>query len=191
MTTIGFVRHGITAWNKEGREQGSSDISLDEEGIQMSRCIADRLAKEDWDIVYTSPLMRAKQTAELIVEKKPSMDLVIDNRIREIGSGLIEGTTEAERIEKWGQSWRSLGLGFESREETIVRGLAFIEEISRAHSGKRVLVVSHGSFIVELVEALIPTGNLGIALDNTSLTIIQLKKDQNICILYNCTKHLS
>ena len=46
MTIIGFVRHGVTAWNKEGRAQGSSDVPLDEEGMEMAERVADRLANE-------------------------------------------------------------------------------------------------------------------------------------------------
>ena len=70
MTTIGFVRHGVTAWNKEGRAQGSSDIPLDEEGIEMAEHVANRLATESWDVIYTSHLLRAKKTAEIIAEKE-------------------------------------------------------------------------------------------------------------------------
>ena len=67
MTTIGFIRHGVTAWNKEGRAQGTTDVPLDDEGILMARkTVAKRLEKEHWDVIYTSPLIRAKHTAEII-----------------------------------------------------------------------------------------------------------------------------
>ena len=190
MTTIGFVRHGVTSWNKEGREQGSSDVPLDAEGIQMAKRIADRLAEEDWDVIYTSPLVRAKMTAELIAKKKPDIALIVDNRLREMGGGLVEGTTEEERIAKWGPAWKSLEMGFESNEEIMSRGLGLVEDIVEAYPGKRVLVVSHGSFINKLIKALVPTQRFDAALDNTSLTIIKLQGDGNFCSLYNCTKHL-
>ena len=45
MTTLGFVRHGVTAWNKEGRSQGNSDIPLDEEGIQISHSDSPQLER--------------------------------------------------------------------------------------------------------------------------------------------------
>ena len=66
MTIIGFIRHGVTAWNKEGRAQGSTDVPLDEEGIAMAERVAERIAKEQCDVIYTSPLIRAKKTAESI-----------------------------------------------------------------------------------------------------------------------------
>ena len=190
MTTIGFVRHGVTAWNKEGRAQGSSDIPLDEEGIAMAEHVAKRFAEEQWDVIYTSPLIRAKKTAEIIAEGKPGVSLLEDNRLREFGGGQIEGTTEVERLEKWGPSWRELELGVESNVEIISRGMAFIEDLKATHAGQRVLVVSHGGFIKRLIGALVPDEDLGEKVDNTSLTIVELRDEENLCHLYNCTKHL-
>ncbi|MFJ7936319.1 histidine phosphatase family protein [Sporosarcina sp. NPDC096371] len=190
LTTIGFVRHGVTAWNKEGRAQGSSDIPLDDEGIAMAEYVAKRLAEEQWDVVYTSPLIRAKKTAEIILERKPGVSLLEDNRLREFGGGLIEGTTEVERLEKWGESWRDLELGVEPNDEIISRGMAFIEDMKTAHPGQRVLVVSHGGFIKRLVGALVPDEELENKLDNTSVTVVELQEHENLCSLFNCTKHL-
>ncbi|MBE1555441.1 histidine phosphatase family protein [Sporosarcina limicola] len=190
MTTIGFVRHGITAWNKEGRAQGHSDIPLDEEGIAMAERIAERLSDEQWDIIYTSPLIRASKTAEIIAERKPGIDLVGDNRLREFCGGLIEGTTESERVGKWGFAWRNLDLGFEPDDEILSRGINFIEEVKKTHPGKRILVVSHGGFIGRLIGSLVPKGDLTWDLGNTSLTIIELRDKENLCRLFNCTEHL-
>lgn len=190
MTTIGFVRHGVTAWNKEGRAQGSSDIPLDDEGIAMAEYVAERIAEEEWDVIYTSPLIRAKKTAEIISVSKPGVSLQEDNRLREFGGGLIEGTTEIERLEKWGSLWREMDLGVEPDEEIISRGMAFVEDMKAAHAGQRVLVVSHGGFIKRLIGALVPNKDLGAKVDNTSLTVVELHDRENLCNLYNCTKHL-
>lgn len=190
MTIIGFVRHGVTAWNKEGRAQGSSDIPLDEEGIEMAERVADRLSKEQWDVIYTSHLLRAKKTAEIIAEKMPGIELVEDSRLREVGGGMVEGTTEAERIEKWGKDWRQLDMGFESHEAIISRGMESIEDIHQKHTGKRVLVVSHGSFIKRMLNQLVTETVYEENLDNTSLTVIELGDDKNLCQLFNCTAHL-
>ncbi len=190
MTTIGFVRHGVTAWNKEGRAQGSSDIPLDDEGIAMAEHVAKRFAEEQWDVIYTSPLIRAKKTAEIIAAGKPDVVLLEDNRLREFGGGLIEGTTEVERLEKWGPSWREMELGIEPDAEIISRGMAFVQDMKAAHAGQRVLVVSHGGFIKRLIGALVPDEDLGEKVDNTSLTVVELGNDKNLCCLFNCTKHL-
>ncbi|XUX06073.1 histidine phosphatase family protein [Sporosarcina sp. UB5] len=188
MTVIGFVRHGVTAWNKEGRAQGSSDIPLDDEGIDMAKRVADRLSTEQWDIIYTSDLQRAKKTAEIIAEKLPGVELVEDARLREIGGGKVEGTTEAERIEKWGKDWNQLDMGFEPLESIISRGMESLNEIKKKYAGKRVLVVSHGSFIIRMLNELVAESET--SLDNTSLTIVELNDGNNLCHLFNCTAHL-
>lgn len=190
MTVIGFVRHGVTAWNKEGRAQGNTDVPLDDEGIEMAHRVAERLSKEQWDVIYTSHLIRAKKTAEIIADKMPGVELVEDVRLREFGGGLVEGTTEEERIKKWGKDWREHDMGFEPDESIISRGMESIDEITKKHPGKRVLVVSHGGIIKRLVGELITDVKYDENLDNTSLTIIELKDDKNLCELFNCTAHL-
>ena len=184
MTTIGFVRHGVTAWNKEGRAQGSSDIPLDDEELRWRQHVAKRFAEEQWDVIYTSPLIRAKKTAEIIAARTPGVTLLEDIRLREFGGGLIEGTTVAERLEKWGQSWREMELGIEPDEEIISRGMAFVEDMKVAHAGQRVLVVSHGGFIKRLIGALVPNEDLGEKVDNTSLTIVELYDDRKLLSIY-------
>ncbi|GGA39066.1 histidine phosphatase family protein [Psychrobacillus lasiicapitis] len=190
MTTIGFIRHGVTAWNKEGRAQGSTDVPLDEEGIQMAERVANRMEYEEWDIIYTSPLIRAKRTAEIIAEKQSALPFYIDKRLGEIGGGIIEGTTEAERVAKWGLEWRKQDMGFEPEETIISRGMSFIEDIKEAHPGKRVLVVSHGGFIGRLLKILVPHGEFENDIGNTSVTVVELQDSKNLCHLFNCTKHL-
>lgn len=190
MTTIGFIRHGITAWNKEGRSQGSSDIPLDVEGIAMAECIAERLAVEEWDIIYTSPLMRAYKTAEIIAQQNPDLELVADHRLREVGGGLTEGTTEQERVNMWGYAWRKKDVGFEPNEEVLLRGVDFLQDVKRKHTDKRVLVVSHGAFIKQLLSEVVKEQEQIEGLQNTSLTIVELGEERNVCQLFNCTAHL-
>ena len=121
----------------------------------------------------------------------PDIRLLSDNRLRESGGGLIEGMTETERVEKWGHSWRKLELGFEPQEEIISRGLDFIEEMKELHPGineswSSVMV----DLLVDLIKELVPYKDLAMDLENTSITIIKLQEDRNLCQLFNCTKHL-
>lgn len=190
MTTIAFIRHGVTAWNKEGRAQGKTDVPLDEDGILMAERVAERLEKEHWDIIFTSPLIRAKRTAEIIAEKQSKINFNIDIRLGEIGGGLVEGTTEEERVDKWGLSWREQDMGFETEEVIIDRGMSFIEDIQKAHPGKKIIVVSHGGFLARVFNALIPDGEFSEDIGNTSVTIVELKDKANYCHLFNCMKHL-
>ncbi len=190
MTIIAFVRHGVTEWNKIGRAQGTTDVPLDAEGIEMAELVSERLEKEEWDVIYTSPLIRAKKTAEIITEKQPHLPFIVDGRLGEIGGGLIEGTTEQERIEKWGLDWRSLDMGFESAEAIISRGLSFIEDVQREYPEQKVLVVSHGGFIGRLLAALMPEEEFTNDIGNTSVTIVDVSEHQIKCTLFNCMKHL-
>ncbi|KAF0820764.1 hypothetical protein KIS4809_0291 [Bacillus sp. ZZV12-4809] len=190
MTKIGLIRHGITPWNKEGRAQGSSDIPLHEEGLAEAERLAERVSGENWDVIYSSNLLRAKQTAEVIQEKIGSIPLHLDSRIREVSGGMIEGTTEAERLEKWGKNWREMDLGFEAKESVLKRGLGFLQEIAERHPDENVLIVSHGSFIRHLLREVVPQTDLSTQPKNTSITELLLKESKWNCELYNCTKHL-
>lgn len=188
MATIALIRHGSTSWNKEGRAQGNTDISLDQDGINQAELLATRLRSEDWNHIYSSTLARAKQTAH-IVGSAIGVDIHLDDRLRERSGGLIEGTTEEERIEKWGTGWIELDLGLEPIEIVQKRGEEFLEEIMMKHQGEKVLVVSHGALIqfnfINLVPDF-PTKDFG----NTSMTILKKIDNQWTCELHNCTKHL-
>ncbi|PEZ01142.1 histidine phosphatase family protein [Bacillus sp. AFS018417] len=190
MTKIGIIRHGSTPWNKEGRAQGSSDISLDQDGILDAYKLAERLRKENWNFIYSSDLLRAKQTAEIIGEKIANIPIYLEPRLREAGGGQIEGTTEEERVLKWGKNWRELDLGIESADSVITRGLSVIEEIASKHDNKNILIVSHGAFIRHLLKELVPHLNMVEFPRNTSLTNLIKAKNGWDSELYNCTVHL-
>lgn len=190
MIKIGFVRHGCTAWNKERRSQGHSDIPLDNEGRAQALRLADRLSEEDWDIIYSSNLLRASQTAEIISGKLGDFDVLPDPRLREVSGGKIEGTTEEERIEKWGENWRELDMGIETADKVIERGSEFLNEIVQKHDGQKVLIVSHGSYIKHMLKELLPQIDHE-SLHNCSLTTLQRSSDKWEVGLHNCTKHLA
>src|SRR5665647_1456916 len=66
-TTITLVRHGETSWNALGKFQGCNDIELSNEGIQQAQYLSKRFVN-NFDHIYTSPLKRARQTAEIICQ---------------------------------------------------------------------------------------------------------------------------
>lgn len=191
MKRIGFVRHGVTGWNKERRWQGHSDIPLDPEGIAEAEKAAKRLAGEDWEIIYASPLKRAYQSAEIIAKENPGIRIVADDRLMEVYGGQLEGTTEKERVERWGSEWRSLlpTLGMEPDEDMVSRGMALLEEI-RNRPEENVLLVTHGGFIRRLLQAITPDLEQDDRILNTSVTVVEMQDDRSLCTLYNCTKHL-
>ena len=66
ITTICLVRHGQTDWNALGKLQGQTDIPLNELGKIQARQCGEFLSEEDWDVIISSPLKRARETAEII-----------------------------------------------------------------------------------------------------------------------------
>jgi probable phosphoglycerate mutase len=191
MTRIALIRHGSTAWNKEGRMQGSTDIPLDEDGRIQAQKLGLRLSDEHWDLIFTSQLSRAHQTGQIIAAQLGIPAVIQDDRLREVSGGLTEGTSESERIVKWGADWRQLELGMETELEVQNRGLAFVEELLEDHSGKHILLVSHGSFIRHMLRKLAPSLTITEHLKNTSVTRFTIKDELWDCELYNCTKHLN
>ncbi|MEC0176956.1 histidine phosphatase family protein [Paenibacillus favisporus] len=189
-TTIGLIRHGVTEWNKLGKAQGISDIPLNDEGINQATALAKRLSIDTWDIIFSSNLTRARQTAEIIRKLLGVASVFTDERIREINCGLIEGTTEEERIARWGVKWREKMLEMEDFKMVAKRGLSFLEEVSVGHAGKKILVVCHGALIGLLLQHLLPQLFEKTYIDNASLTVLTHIENEWACQLYNCTKHL-
>lgn len=185
---IGFIRHGITSWNEEGRIQGGIDIPLNDKGIWMARQLAKRLQFEQWEVLYTSPSQRALETAKMIASVQEGISFHIEERVKEIGEGKLEGTTEQDRLLAWGENWQRLALGREPIQLVHQRADSFLQELDKMGVGS-VLVVSHGSFIYELLQMLNVIPRTAVELLNGSLTIIEYGPKQQE-ILYNCIEHL-
>jgi broad specificity phosphatase PhoE len=106
MPTIYYIRHGETSWNAEGRLQGTLDIALNDRGRKQAagagHILADLIARDGHDKAalpfVSSPLGRARSTMELVrrVLELPADDYSLDDRLREIGYGVWEGSTLAE-----------------------------------------------------------------------------------------------
>ncbi|WP_422661420.1 histidine phosphatase family protein [Paenibacillus sp. EC2-1] len=136
-------------------------------------------------------LTRAYKTSEMISAALGIDSITTDERLREINCGLIEGTTEEERILQWGEEWRLKDIGMEPYDEVAMRGIEFLYEISIQHPDQYVLIVSHGALIGLTLQRLLPEFFTKTYIDNAALTVIERNRD-NIwqCNLYNCTKHL-
>ncbi|WP_338083486.1 histidine phosphatase family protein [Fictibacillus nanhaiensis] len=168
MTTIGLIRHGITEWNSLGKAQGISDIPLNEMGRKQAANIGERLSlEEEWNMIITSDLSRAFETAKIIGSKIGLPIIHTDERVREINCGEIEGTTEEQRVKQWGSEWRNLKLGMENFEDVSNRGIDFLKDIVCTYKGKRILIVSHGAFIGLTLQKLLPHRFQRTYIDNT------------------------
>ena len=143
-----LVRHGQTAWNAERRFQGHADTPLSEAGRAEARALGDRLRDEPVTALYTSPLRRAVETAE-IVAAVAGVPLEVDERLREIDVGSWQGLTrdevEARFPEAYGRwlegeaSWDD-GETYEALAERILPTLV---ELSERHGSGLVVAVTH------------------------------------------------
>jgi probable phosphoglycerate mutase len=136
VTTLLLVRHGETDWNAERRWQGHADVPLNDRGREQARALAESLAGERIDAIYSSDLSRARETAET-VGARLGVGVTADPDLREVDVGPIEGMTAEETgaIVEWQG---------EPKEAHAARILAAVERIVERHPDERVLVVTHG-----------------------------------------------
>jgi broad specificity phosphatase PhoE len=146
MTTILLARHGETDWNVERRVQGHSDTPLNDTGRDQARALAEELAGEPIDAVYSSDLARAHETARIVAAER-GLDLTAIRDLRERNFGTWEGLTDEEIYIRHpharDRSWQEWGDA-ETRDEMADRVLGALHRIAESHPGRRVLVVSHG-----------------------------------------------
>lgn len=190
MAMIGVIRHGATDWNDEYRTQGHTDIPLNAEGRRQAQLLANRIRSEQWHYIYSSDLSRALETASILGEAN-SIEIRVDERLREMDCGQIEGTTEQERVDRWGYGWSKLDLGIESHDSIVKRGRQFLADLANRHSGENILVVSHGAFLGLTMKRLLAHMDIRENLSNTSVTHLHSETPRWNCSLYNCTKHLT
>jgi broad specificity phosphatase PhoE len=152
VTELLLVRHGETDWNRDGRFQGHADTPLNDAGREQARALADELAGDRIDLVYTSDLLRARETAE-IVARRLDADVVARSELREIDVGEWEGLTWSEIEERYpegARTWHEHGYGWKSGETYDQLGeriIAALRRIAADHPDRRVLVVGHGGTV--------------------------------------------
>ena len=156
MTTLILARHGETDWNRDGRFQGHADPPLNDRGREQAGSLADALADERIDAIYSSDLLRAHETA-LVVAERRGLDVVVDPDLRERDVGEWSGLTLPEIEERFPEEirrFREEGLSVgESHEALSLRVVAAAQRIAAAHPGGHVLVVTHGGSLRMLRQA--------------------------------------
>lgn len=158
-----LVRHGETEWNTERRLQGHTNEKspLNENGRAQARAAAQKLKGRTIDLILSSDLLRAKETAE-IIGSELNTEVILDKGLRETDYGIFEGTTKEERIEKGTQeAFEKFYEGKienseygESLHEFERRIRSVIQRHKDAHGHKNVVIVTHGGFIRVLTLAL-------------------------------------
>lgn len=189
MTLVTFVRHGNTDWNIEKRAQGHAANPLNNLGRKQAKAAAHKLGKEDWNCFFSSDLLRAVQTAE-IISSKINIPAFYCSDLRELDRGQIEGTVEEERIQKWGEEWAKYDLGQETTQSVQNRGVNFLKKVVTQYQGKKILIVGHGFMIAQTLRAIFKNYTQEYKEpDNASITIIEKGKEWRY-LVYNDVSHL-
>lgn len=159
-TQLLLIRHGETTWNAEHRIQGRLDIPLSPLGVLQSARLAECLANEPIDAVYSSGQSRAWLTAAPLAARL-GLEVIAEPRLRERSFGIFEGLTLDEAAEryppefkKWRErdpAWRP--EGGESGQQLIDRVLSAVSDIGIKHPSQTVVLVSHGGVLDVLYRA--------------------------------------
>jgi broad specificity phosphatase PhoE len=158
VTTLLLARHGETDWNRDNRFQGNADPPLNEAGRAQAAALAEELAREPLAAVYSSPLRRAFETAEVIGARHGLEPHPVE-ALREVDVGAWQGLTRSEieaRFPEQFQRWLAHEQGWEdgeSYEEMGTRVVPALVELAARHRGERILVLSHGGPIRAAIAA--------------------------------------
>lgn len=179
-------------WNTQAKLQGKSDIPLNEKGESLARLTGEALSKVHFDAVYSSPLKRAMQTAQL-VRKKTDAPVVADKRLEEIGFGIWEGLScHRDHYEIPSDSFQAFFMdpfGYEPPEdgekvgEVCERAADFLKELisKRGDEDINVLISTHGCTLRALMNYFYQeyTGNFwrGHVPPNCSVCIVEVNRD--------------
>jgi broad specificity phosphatase PhoE len=150
VTWLILIRHGETDWNVEGRYQGQADPPLNERGLEQAVALAQALRDVGLDILYSSPLRRARDTAE-VVANRLAIPLRIEPRLMEINQGEWEGQRRdrieqlcPELLRRWDEDpWAVSPPGGESLVQVQQRVYAALDDVLAANEGRRVGLITH------------------------------------------------
>ena len=157
------LRHAETEWNVQGRLQGSADSPLTPRGVCQAELCAKRLQRKHYTAAYCSPLLRAKRTAELVVQGMDDPPTIVeDDRLRERAFGMWEGMVwediqrqypDQVKLSQSDATFAQPGGG-ESRADCLVRALDFLDDMTKSYPlpEDHVLVVTHSATAVSLVK---------------------------------------
>ena len=154
MTVLGLVRHGTTEWNALGILQGQTDVALSRAGRAEIMDLAGELEGMEFEAVYCSDLLRARQSA-MALAAVLDLPLRLDPRLREIGLGIWEGLSSRRVQELYPCEWTEFGLngapGGERLSQVALRMSTVADEVAEAHPTGRVLIVGHGTALKTLI----------------------------------------
>ncbi len=200
-----LVRHGETEWNRQRRVQGLSNLALNETGRRQAEAVARALKNEKVDVIYTSPLRRAKETARAI-GRFHKVEVEIRDGLKELDVGDVDGMTyedmkihHGEFFTRWMTDFTSVRLpggGFvpELRDQCCMAIQDIVKKEQRVESDDRVAVVVTHFFPLMCIIC----NSMGLdlshcrrlRLDLASISVLDFNTDSTVLVSLNDTCHL-
>ena len=200
MTEIYLVRHGQTQWNREEIFRGTIDVPLNETGQREARLAAEALKDGPIRAVYSSPLTRAKETAEAIAGRH-GLEVHILEGLSDLCFGEWQGISHkavrerfADLYQQWMDEPQTVTFpGGESLEDVRSRGVKAVRDTVAKHPEETIVMVSH-----RVVNRVLVCGLVGIDLshfwqigqDTTAINLVTWKKGGCVLTCLNDTCHL-
>ncbi|MGF7185780.1 alpha-ribazole phosphatase [Desulfitispora alkaliphila] len=199
-TELYLIRHGETEWNIAQRYQGHTDVGLSDVGREQTQLVAKRLKEQGVDIVYSSDLVRAHDTAKQI-GLETGAEVIVNSDLRELNFGEWEGKTFTEiqneygdLVERWYRDPVNLLIpGGEKFTDLRQRSSDFVGKILEDNKGKRIAVVSHGGTIRTIICGLLDislTKIWNFKQDNTAINIFHIFDQCPVVVTLNDSNHL-
>ncbi|MDX8340523.1 histidine phosphatase family protein [Draconibacterium sp. IB214405] len=199
-TEITIIRHGETMWNVQKRIQGQRNSKLSENGITQAELVAEALVRREFDVLVSSDLERAVETAK-IINKQLSLPHKYNLNLRERSFGIFEGKNFAEIEEMYPEEFRRykernpgfVVPGGESIEQMYTRVTSEIEALASKYKDQKVLIVSHG-LVLEMM--MYRTFNLKLdeprsfSINNSSISSFYIDKDNWFLKEWGVIEHL-
>lgn len=172
---IYLIRHGETDWNRQGRFQGREDIALNETGIMQAEQCGKAIKGEKFHAVITSPLIRARKTAEIIAQNLDIAHLIIEEGITERDFSKVSGMTPYEREVFYASGEKD---DKEPWEDLCSRMIVNIKKYGDRYCNDNIIMISHGASINAVLSVLSSgrTGTGKIILKNTCINILDYEK---------------
>jgi probable phosphoglycerate mutase len=203
-TVLYLVRHGETEYNRKSIMQGGGiDTRLNQTGREQAEILANRLADISFDVIYSSPLQRAQETAEILAGHHEPIARKQLEALREMAWGVFEGQPPSEErdaaLKDIKSSWRAGEFdrrieGGESARDVQQRAQTAAQHLVTEEAGRTVLVVTHGRYLRVLLATVLHDAGLAdmhaFGHDNTCVNRLVHTNDRFEAELLNCTAHL-
>ena len=200
MTTILLVRHGETAWNRSKIFRGTRDVPLNENGRAQAALLGERLRSRRIDAAYSSPLGRARETAERALVHR-GLAIASEPRLIDFDYGDWTGLEEGEVARRWPELFAEWGSnpvsvrppGGDTLAALADRAFECMEELAASHAGQTIALFAH-----RVVNKLLMLKALGLGVerflfirqDNVSLNELQRTEAGYVICTVNDTSHL-